>query len=53
MSGNTPRDDNYVPVASGVSSANPNVVLPLKINPVTGRVLADVTGTGTGNVSQS
>jgi hypothetical protein len=49
----TPRDKNYVPVAAGISSTDPTVVLPLKINPVTGRVLADVTGTGTWNVSQS
>lgn len=54
MPGQTPRDPNYVPAASGVSSTDPTVVLPFKINPVTGRLLAEVSlAPGLGNVSQS
>lgn len=46
-----PRDQNYVPVLMGVSSADGVTPLPVKINPVTGRVVVDMTGSGTGDVS--
>lgn len=36
------RDGNYVPVALGVSSTNPAVTLPFKINPETGRLLVEL-----------
>lgn len=33
------RDDNYIPASGWVSSADATLVLPLKINPATGRVI--------------
>lgn len=44
MAWTLPRDDNYIPVAGGVSSTDPTVVLPIKINPVTGRILSEFVG---------
>lgn len=42
------RDDNNVPVAGGVSSADSTVILPFKISSSTGRLLVDVAaGSGT------
>lgn len=41
-----PRDGNHIPVAAGVSSTDPNVILPIKINPVTGAIIAEVSGGG-------
>lgn len=35
------RDGNFVPNALGVSSADPTVTLPFKINPATGRLLVE------------
>jgi len=33
------RDDNFVPITGGISSSDADAVLPLKIDPVTGRLL--------------
>lgn len=44
------RDQNFVPVAGGVSSASPTTVLPLKIDSVTGRLYVDMVG-GVGTVT--
>ncbi len=42
------RDQNFVPVALGVSSTDATATLPFKINSVTGRVLTDsASGSGT------
>lgn len=42
------RDDNNVPVAGGVSSADSTVILPFKVDSVTGRLLVDsASGSGT------
>lgn len=38
------RDENYAPVSGGISSTDPDVVLPLKVDASTGRLM--VTGTG-------
>lgn len=46
-----PRDQNYVPVLMGVSSADGVTPLAVKINPATGRIVVDSTGTGMGDVS--
>lgn len=47
------RDQNRVPVALGASSVDPTVTLPFQIDPVTGRVLVDATGsTGTAVYSE-
>ena len=37
------QDPNFVPVAGGISSADDTVVLPIKIDSVTGRVLTSAT----------
>lgn len=43
------KDDNGYPVAGGVSSTNPVLVLNARIDPVTGRLLVDsASGGGTG-----
>lgn len=44
------RDQNYVPSALGVSSVDNVTTLPFKIDPITGRLLADATG-GSGTVT--
>lgn len=44
------RDQNHIAVALGVSSANPAVTLPFKIDSVTGRLLTD-SAAGAGTVS--
>lgn len=36
------RDENHVPVALGVSSADPTVTLPFKVNPATGKLLVEI-----------
>ena len=41
------RDDNFVPVSGGVSSSDSSVVLPLKIDPTTGRLLVSSVGSAT------
>jgi len=46
MSGTLKKDDNDYPVSGGVSSADSNVVLPLKINPSNGRLLVQNAGGG-------
>ena len=43
---NSIKDWNYVAVNMGVSSADNTLPLPFKVNPVTGRLLIDVVGTG-------
>lgn len=48
MSGTLKKDDNGYPVSGGVSSADADVVLPLKVNSSTGRLLVDsAAGSGT------
>lgn len=46
------RDDNRVPTLMGISSVDGETLLPVKIDPVTGRVLCEATGLadGSGNV---
>jgi len=45
------RDKNFVPTAMGVSSEDSTVLLPFKIDPVTGRLLVMIVGgSGTGDV---
>lgn len=46
-----PRDQNFVPSALGVSSTDGITVLPFKIDPVTGRLLTDAGGGGSGTVT--
>ena len=41
------RDDNFIPVSGGVSSSDSSVVLPLKIDPTTGRLLVSGIGANT------
>lgn len=50
MSENLLRDQNRVTVAGGQSSTDSTVVLPFKIDSITGRVLTDAVG-GTGTVT--
>lgn len=45
------RDQNHVPVAGGVSNASATTVLPFKIDSITGRLLVDSAGGGTGTVT--
>ena len=47
---NAIRDDNHVPVALGVKSTNTAETTPFTINPVTGRLLTDSAGGGSGDV---
>lgn len=51
MSGILPRDDNGVPAAGGVSTANSAQVLPFTVDSVTGRLLVDNSGGGSGTVT--
>lgn len=44
------RDQNHIPSALGVSSTDATLTLPFKIDPLTGRLLTDVSGGGTGDV---
>lgn len=44
------RDANRVTVGLGVSSTDSTVTLPLTINPVTGRLLVDLSGAGSGDL---
>lgn len=46
-----PRDQNHVPTALGVSSVDSVTPTPFVINPVTGRLLTDVSGGGSGTVT--
>lgn len=48
---NAIRDDNFVPVALGVKSTNTAETTPFTINPVTGRLLTDTSGGGSGTVT--
>jgi Tfp pilus assembly protein PilW len=52
LTGRIPRDQNRTPVMGGVSSSDGKTVLPVEINPSTGRVLVDsiASGGGTGLV---
>ena len=45
------RDQNHVPTALGVSSVDSVTPTPFVINPVTGRLLTDVSGGGSGTVT--
>jgi len=45
------RDSNHVPVALGVSNADSTTPLQFQIDSVTGRLLCDVTGGGSGTVT--
>lgn len=45
------RDQNFVPVALGVSSTDAAVTLPFSIDPITGRLLTDTAGGGSGTVT--
>lgn len=45
------RDSNYVPTMLGVSSVDGITPLPLQVNPTTGRLLTDVSGGGSGTVT--
>lgn len=46
-----PRDGNRVPALGGVSSVNPKLVLPLKVNPVTGGLIIDGGSGGSSSVT--
>lgn len=46
-----PRDQNFVPTALGESSTTPGLTLPFLIDEVTGRLLCDVGGGGSGTVT--
>ena len=46
MSGELPRDENHVVVLGAVSSADATVVIPLKADPVTKRLLVEGAVTG-------
>lgn len=46
-----PRDQNHVPTALGVSNADNTTTLPFKVDSSTGRLLVDMAGGGSGNVS--
>lgn len=48
---NAIRDENFVPVALGVKSTNTAETTPFTINPVTGRLLVDQAGGGSGTVT--
>jgi hypothetical protein len=37
-----PRDQNYVPVGLATDSTDGTVVLPIKIDPITGYLLAEI-----------
>jgi len=45
------RDQNHVPTALGVSSVDSTTPTPFQVNPVTGRLLTDVSGGGSGTVT--
>lgn len=45
------RDGNFVPSALGVSSVDGVTTLPFKVDPVTGRLLTDTAGGGSGTVT--
>lgn len=46
-----PRDQNFVPTALGESSTTPGLTLPFLIDEITGRLLCDVGGAGSGTVT--
>lgn len=48
---NAIRDDNHVPVALGVQSTDSTATYPFTINPITGRLLTDNAGGGSGTVT--
>lgn len=45
------RDDNRVPTLLGVSSADGTTPIAIQVNPVTGRVLAEANGAGSGDMT--
>jgi len=45
------RDQNHVTVALGQSSTDATVTLPFLVDPVTGRLLTDISGAGSGTVT--
>lgn len=45
------RDQNHVPVALGVSSVDSVTPTPFHVDPITGRLLTDVSGGGSGTVT--
>jgi len=46
-----PRDNNFIPTILLESSTNPGTVLPAKGDEVTGRLLVDISGEGSGTVT--
>lgn len=46
------RDNNHVTVALGVSSTDSTVTTPFKVDPATGRLLTDASGSGYTNLTQ-
>ena len=48
---NASRDGNFVPTALGVSSVDGITPVPFQVNPVTGRLLTDIAGGGSGTVT--
>lgn len=48
---NAIRDGNFVPVALGVQSTDSTATYPFTINPITGRLLTDNAGGGSGTVT--
>lgn len=38
-----PREENHLPTIGGVSSDNPNLVIPLSVNPATGAIMVQTT----------
>src|SRR3990167_5246407 len=49
---NAIRDNNHVTVALGVSSTDATITVPFKVDPVTGRLLTDASGSGYTNLTQ-
>jgi len=47
------RDENYVPTLLGVSSTDNSTPVKLLIDPVTGRLLVDVSGSGSGGTAMT
>ena len=48
---NAIRDANHIPVALGVQSTDSTATYPFTINPITGRLLVDMAGGGSGTVT--
>lgn len=53
LTGRAPRDANRIPVTYGISSADGVTVVPIEVNPSTGRLLVDSTGGGGGDATAS